>query len=84
MIDFVLGDREVRDRVERLRMEDRIDSDYQLVEVMVWVKGREGGRRGKMKGWRGIWEGRKMDLGRGWVGRLGRSGSREVGRYIKG
>lgn len=33
VIDYVLGDGEVRDRVERMKVGDRIDSDHQPVEV---------------------------------------------------
>lgn len=32
MIDYVLGEREVRERVKRMRVEDRIDSDHQSVD----------------------------------------------------
>lgn len=45
VIDFVLGDREVRERVERLRMGDRVDSDHQPVEI--WIKGERERRREK-------------------------------------
>lgn len=45
VIDFVLGDREVRERVERLRMGDRVNSDHQPVEK--WIKGERGRRREK-------------------------------------
>lgn len=40
MIDLVLRDRKIRERVEGLRMGDSVESDHQPVEV--WVK---GGRR---------------------------------------
>lgn len=55
MIDFILGDREVRDRVNRMRVGDRVDSDYPPVEV--WIKGKGEGRRGnevKRIRWRGM------------------------------
>lgn len=37
MIDLVLGDKEVRERVKRLRMEDKMESDHQPVKV--WIGG---------------------------------------------
>lgn len=45
VIDFVWGDREVRERVERLKMGDRVDSDHQPVEI--WIKGERERRREK-------------------------------------
>lgn len=46
MIDLVLGDREVRERVEGLRVGDRVESNHQPVEMC--VKG--GGERRREKG----------------------------------
>lgn len=37
VIDYILGDSEVRDRIERMRVGDRTDSDHQPVEV--WIRG---------------------------------------------
>jgi len=37
VIDYVIGEGEVKDRVERMRIGDRVDSDHQPVEV--WLKG---------------------------------------------
>lgn len=37
MIDLVLRDREVRERVKRLRVEDKVESNHQPVEV--WIGG---------------------------------------------
>lgn len=56
----MLGDREVRERVDRLRMGDRVESAHQPVKV--WIKGgwgRRGEKREKRKK-KGVWkEGRK-------------------------
>lgn len=55
MIDFILGDREMMNRVNRMRVGDRVDSDHPPVEV--WIKGKEEGRRGnevKRIRWRGM------------------------------
>jgi len=41
-IDFVLSDEEVREKIEDIKKEDRIDSDHHPVEV------KEKGRRRKM------------------------------------
>lgn len=65
-IDYVLGDKEVKDRIERMRVGDR--TDHQPMEV--WIRGeweRRGGRGAKERGWRGVWmrQGGK-NLERGW------------------
>jgi len=56
-IDYVIGDEEVRGRIERVVIGDKIDSDHHPVEV--WMKGR-GIRRErnsrKRNVWRGIWD----------------------------
>lgn len=33
VIDYVMGDIEVRDRIKRMRIVDRVDSDHYPVEV---------------------------------------------------
>lgn len=48
MIDYVLGNKEVKDRIGEMKVGYRIESDHQLVEVV--IKGREEWRR---KEWRG-------------------------------
>jgi len=52
VIDYVMGEEEVKERVERMRIGDRIDSDHHLVEV--WMKGIEKKRREckRQKGYR--------------------------------
>lgn len=44
MIDYVIGDEEVRRKVKKLRVRERIDSDHYPMEV--WL---EGERRRKVK-----------------------------------
>lgn len=65
VIDYIIGDRETREKVKRMRVGDRIDSDHHPLEM--WIEGkRRGGKRGRgkrgggKKG-RGIWneEGKK-------------------------
>lgn len=56
MIDYVIGDEGIKDKVGRLEVGDRIDSN----PVEVWMKGKRGRgeevRKGKkVKGCRGVW-----------------------------
>jgi len=56
-IDYVIGEEETWERIERLKIGDRIDSDHHPVEVR--IKGRGGKRvreRREKKVWRGIWD----------------------------
>lgn len=47
VIDYVIENRVVRDKIERLQIEDNVDSDYH--PVVIWIKG--GGRgKGEKKG----------------------------------
>jgi len=56
VIDYVLGDEEMRERVISLKIEERIDSDHQLVVVKKNNKNRGRERRGNREGLRrGIW-----------------------------
>jgi len=58
IIDYILGDEEVREKVRKFRVGEEVDSDHHPVEV--WIKGREQrikkfeGARGGRSG-RGIW-----------------------------
>jgi len=57
VIDYVMGEEEVKERIDRLRVGDRIDSDHHPVEV--WMKGAEKKRRGskRQEGYRrGVWD----------------------------
>lgn len=49
-IDYVLGDGRMRERVERMIIEDRVESDHH--PVVVWMKG-EGGRKDRGGGRKG-------------------------------
>lgn len=74
VIDYVIGDIRVRDRIKRLTVWDRVDSDHYPVEV--WLEGETyKKRRGiSRKCWRVVWdeEGRrefKIKVGRLETGR---------------
>lgn len=57
VIDYIIGEGEVKDRVERMKVGDKIDSDHHPVEV--WLKGVKGRRwecRGQERRWRGVWD----------------------------
>lgn len=55
MIDYVIGDEGIKDKVGRLEIGDRIDSDHQPVKV--WMKGEKWRRQKKVKSCRGVWSG---------------------------
>jgi len=77
IIDYVIGDKRVKERVERMGIGERIDSDHH--PVIVWIKGRvrreerRGG--GKRLRSREIWneEGRKE-----FMEKIGKMGERKV------
>lgn len=49
VIDYIIGDRETREKVKRMRVGDRIDSDHHPLEI--WIEGkRRGGKRGRGRG----------------------------------
>lgn len=56
MIDYVIGDKRIKDKVKRLEIRDKIDSDHQPVEL--WIKEekwrREEMRREKIKSCREV------------------------------
>lgn len=63
VIDLVLGDREVRDRVEKLMVGDSVESDHHPLEV--WMKGDGEGRMEKGKkreGCRGVWDKKRAEF----------------------
>lgn len=72
VIDYtsIIGDIEVRDRILKMTVKDRVDSDHQPVEV--WLEREMRGKRKESKGrkcWRRVWneEGRtefKKKVGR--------------------
>lgn len=47
VIDYVIADKGIKDKVGRLEIRDKIDSDHQLVEV--WMKGEKWRREKKLK-----------------------------------
>lgn len=65
VIDYIITDERAREKIERMEVESRVDSDHQLVTV--WIKSQNTTREGsgKRKGnrvKRGIWskEGKKF------------------------
>jgi len=68
VIDYVLGEELTREKIWKMEVGDRIDSDHHLIEVWIERERRnKGGReRGRGKVWRGIWdrEGREAFRGR--------------------
>ena len=63
VIDYVLGNEDTREKMERLEVGDRIESDHHLVVVWLNGEGREkgGGRKkgGERVGGRGNWSKRE-------------------------
>ncbi|XP_026827634.1 golgin subfamily A member 6-like protein 22 [Ooceraea biroi] len=56
VIDYVMGDSEVRERIAEMKIGDKIDSDHQPIEVMIKGTGmKRRGERGLEKCWRGVW-----------------------------
>lgn len=49
VIDYVIGNEKMREKVEKMVVEDRINSDHQPVSI--WIRG-GGRRRGSIKGGR--------------------------------
>lgn len=49
VIDLVIGNEEVRERIGSLRIGDNIDSDHYPMEVEIDVKGRDGRKEQKKK-----------------------------------
>lgn len=63
VIDYVMGDEEVRGKVRSMKIGERIDSDHQPVEV--WIKGEAEKRRrngGKQGAGRVIWDGETREV----------------------
>lgn len=50
MNDYVIGEAETRDRIERLEVRDKMDSDHHPIEVMICRRGMKRERKsGKKK-----------------------------------
>lgn len=63
VIDYVMGDEEVRERIEKMEIGDEIDSDHQPVKVRIRGEGgKKSGVKKEGKGGRGRWdeEGRRL------------------------
>lgn len=43
VMDYLIGDEDVKGRIKRMKIGDRIDSDHHSVEI--WVEGRVVGKR---------------------------------------
>lgn len=61
-IDYVLGHKELRERIESMTIEDRIDSDHHPVKVKCRSEEVKRRRRKKEKVWRGIWDQKKKKI----------------------
>lgn len=69
IIDYVMGNTEIREKVKTEKVGDRIDSDHQPIKVE--IKGNRGKRKRNKKG-RNEWRGYGMrkeeeDLSRDWA-----------------
>lgn len=63
VIDYVVGNGEVRDKVAYMRIGDRVDLDHQPMEVTLKGRGQRGrGGKNERRMWKGVWdrEGREM------------------------
>lgn len=69
----MIGNERVRERIESMRIGDRIDSDHHPVEVVIKARGRgekKEQRRRREKEWRGIWDGEERKEFRKKLGRI--------------
>lgn len=55
VIDYIIGEKRMWDRIERIKVGEKVDSDHQLVEV--WIKATTKKRENKKEKWDGrrIW-----------------------------
>jgi len=69
-VDYVTGEEVTREKIRRMKVGDRIDSDHHPLEVWIEEKrGRRGGRRKERgKVWKGIWDREGREAFRGKVG----------------
>lgn len=83
IIDYIIGDSEVRDKIVRMTVGDRVDSDHHPVEVRL-----EGKVKGIWKGckrrkcWRGAWDEESRKEFRRKMGRL-EIGGRELDEELE-
>lgn len=79
VIDYVLGGEEVKERVKRMRIGDRIETDHHPLEV--WIRGGESKRKEKEKKYRssrGVWDEESCRMFRSKLGRM-ELGKKEIG-----
>lgn len=48
IIDYVLGNEEIRERIKKMKVKERVDSDHQ--PITAWMKGGRSKGRGREKG----------------------------------
>lgn len=76
VIDYVLGDKEVKDRVREMKIGDKVDSDHQPVEVVIGGKDKWRGVRSKERRvWRGVWDVEGCDEFRQRLGEVEKAGA---------
>ncbi|XP_067209971.1 golgin subfamily A member 6-like protein 2 [Linepithema humile] len=71
VIDYVTGNEEVRERIEKMEIGDEIDSDHQPVKVR--IRGEEekkGGAKKERKGGRGRWDKEEKRIFRRKLGKI--------------
>lgn len=71
VIDYIIGDIEVRNRVIKMTVVNRVDSDHHPMEVWLEgdVKGKKNGGKSR-KCWRGVWDKEGRNASRQKVGRV--------------
>lgn len=87
VIDYVIGDKEVKERMEKMRIGDKIDSDHHPLEI--WIKGEVEKKRkgtGARRTRRGVWNEQGKRIFRQKMGtiELGGEELREEWRRIEG
>ncbi|EZA48016.1 hypothetical protein X777_14457 [Ooceraea biroi] len=67
VIDYILGDREIRESIIEMRVADRIDSDHHPVEVRIkGEKSRKREKRGDKKKYKLLCESKKKEMNDRW------------------
>ncbi|XP_036143283.1 uncharacterized protein LOC118645710 [Monomorium pharaonis] len=56
VIDYILGEKKTKDRIEKMRVVDKVDSDHMPVKLVVGNGAREREQRVRNRGIRGIWD----------------------------
>lgn len=47
MIDYIIGERETKERIKKMRVGDMVESDHHSLEIRIRKKRREGREEGK-------------------------------------